>query len=256
MTMTHVPLTQPLHSALERDVAMRLAATEYGRLVELLRSLRADDWTKPTDCTGWDVRAVAAHALGMAVMVTSPQEQQRQFQAAGDRLQERGGLFIDALTGIQVDERDDMTPAQIVDEFAACIESAVVGRTNTPQEVLNQQRPNATQVGDHSEFWTFGYLIDVILTRDPWMHRIDIVRATGARHTMTAEHDGAIVADVVAEWAARHCQPVTVHLTGPAGGEWSFGTGGPTLDYDAADFCAALSGRGPTEGLLSIHVPF
>jgi hypothetical protein len=30
------------------------------------------------------------------------------------------------------------------------------------------------------------------------MHRADIVRATGAGHVLTAEHDGVLVADVVA----------------------------------------------------------
>ena len=33
-------------------------------------------------------------------------------------------------------------------------------------------------VGDHLERWTNAYLLDVILTRDTWMHRMDIARAT------------------------------------------------------------------------------
>ncbi len=64
-----------------------------------------------------------------------------------------------------------------------------------------------------------GYLLDVILTRDPWMHRVDIARATGRDLVLTPEHDGRIVADVVAEWARRHGQPFTLTLTGPAGGD-------------------------------------
>ncbi|MGI8614010.1 MAG: hypothetical protein ACR2KL_08750 [Nocardioidaceae bacterium] len=101
-----------------------------------------------------------------------------------------------------------------------------------------------------------GYLIDVILTRDPWMHRTDIAEATGARLGATAEHDGILVDDVVKEWAARHGQPCTLVLAGPAGGSWSFGTGGPRLQTDAVQFCRGLSGRGPAEGLLAIEVPF
>ena len=27
--------------------------------------------------------------------------------------------------------------------------------------------------------WTLGYLFDIIHTRDPWLHRIDLARATG-----------------------------------------------------------------------------
>ena len=41
--------------------------------------------------------------------------------------------------------------------------------------------------------------------------------------TLTADHDGVLVADVVTEWAARHGQPCRLRLTGAAGGEWSFG---------------------------------
>jgi hypothetical protein len=68
------------------------------------------------------------------------------------------------------------------------------------------------------ERWSIGYLVDVILTRDPWMHRIDLSRATGQTLRLSGGHDGVIVADVVAEWAARHDQPYNLELTGPAGG--------------------------------------
>ena len=47
-------------------------------------------------------------------------------------------------------------------------------------------------VDGREEPWTIGYLNEVILTRDPWMHRVDIVRATGAEHELTPDHDGAI----------------------------------------------------------------
>jgi hypothetical protein len=73
---------------------------------------------------------------------------------------------------------------------------------------------------------------------------------------LTPEHDGAIVADVVAEWGRRHGQPYTLHLTGPAGGRWSNGSGGPELELDAVDFCRILSGRAHGEGLLETEVPF
>ena len=46
------------------------------------------------------------------------------------------------------------------------------------------------------EPWTLGYLIDVILTRDPWMHRLDICAALDRPPQLTADHDGVIVADV------------------------------------------------------------
>ena len=74
------------------------------------------------------------------------------------------------------------------------------------------------------ESWRLGYLIDIIYLRDLWMHRIDTARATGAELVLTPEHDGVIVADVVAEWARRHQQPFTLELTGAAGGSSPPGT--------------------------------
>ncbi len=73
---------------------------------------------------------------------------------------------------------------------------------------------------------------------------------------LTADHDGVIVADVVAEWATRHRQPFTLHLTGPAGGTWVSGEGGPLIETDAVEFCRVLSGRGHGDGLLATQVPF
>jgi uncharacterized protein (TIGR03083 family) len=250
MTMTRIDA--PRTAALPHPDAMRLAATEYQRFLDLLRTLQPGDWAKPTECAGWDVQAMAAHLLGMVEMAASIREQNRQMKLA----RSRGGLFIDALTALQVDERADMTPEQITARFAKRAPKAAAGRRRTPGFIRHRRGPIPQTVGDREESWTIGYLVDVILTRDPWMHRIDIVRATGAPHVLSADHDGVLVADVVNEWAERHGQPFTLRLTGPAGGSWSRGSGGPDLEMDAIDFCRSLSGRGPTDGLLGTQVPF
>jgi uncharacterized protein (TIGR03083 family) len=109
--------------------------------------------------------------------------------------------------------------------------------------------------GTQTEPWTVGYLTDVILTRDVWMHRLDIALATGRTMTLTPEHDGVLVANIAEEWAARHGQPCALVLTGPAGGTWTWGEG-PTVQLDAVDFCRTLSGRAVGEGLLTTFVPF
>jgi uncharacterized protein (TIGR03083 family) len=252
VTMTTTQWTEPVRPVLERPTTMQLAATEYDRAVQLLRSLRPDDWRAPTDCPSWDVRATAAHMLGMVEMAASLRDQRRQMREAG----KRGGVFIDALTAVQVDEREAMTPEQIVERFAVRAPKAVKGRRRTPGFIRRRRMPVPQEVNGRDEVWSLGYLIDVILTRDPWMHRIDITRATGAAHVVTADHDGVLVADVVAEWAARHGRPYNLRLTGPAGGEWSAGTGGEHLEMDAIEFCRILSGRNSHEGVFGVHVPF
>lgn len=250
--MTITAPSAPRAAALSRDTAMRLAAAEYERFADLLRALSPGDWARPTECPGWDVRAMAAHALGMVEMAASVREQYRQFKLARGR----GGVFIDALTGLQVDERQHMTPGQITARFAARAPKAARARQRTPGFILRRTMPERQSIGGRDEAWTIGFLVDVILTRDPWMHRADICRATGADHVLTAEHDGVLVADVVAEWAARHGQPCALRLTGPAGGSWETGDGGPVIETDAVEFCRAISGRGHADGLLAVQVPF
>jgi uncharacterized protein (TIGR03083 family) len=255
MTMTDT-LGRPLRPALDRPTAMRLAGTEYDRFADLLRSLGPDDWNRPTECPGWDVRQMAAHALGMVELAASLREQRRQLKLAKARHARDGGMFLDALTGLQVDERAGMTPAEIIRRFAERGAKAATGRRRTPALIRRRRMPEPQDVGGREELWTIGFLVDVILTRDPWMHRADIVQATGAANVLTADHDGVLVADIVAEWAARHGRSFALRLTGPAGGSWSRGTGEPVLEMDAIDFCRAISGRRSAEGLLSTQVPF
>jgi len=101
-----------------------------------------------------------------------------------------------------------------------------------------------------------GYLFDVILTRDTCMHRVDLSRATERALELTPDHDGRIVADVVAEWARRHGRPFTLTLSGPAGGVFTQGTAGEQITMDAVEFARTLSGRERGTGLLSQAVPF
>jgi uncharacterized protein (TIGR03083 family) len=239
-------------SALDRQVAMRLAATEYSRFLDMLRSLSPEDWTRPTDCPAWDVRQMAAHCLGMAEMAASVRENLRQNREAG----RRGGVFIDALTGLQVEERRDMTPEQIIARYADVGPRAARSRRRTPTLVRRLPMPGTETIGGRPERWTFGFLVDTILTRDPWMHRIDIARATGRDLVLTPDHDGVIVADVAAEWAGRHGRPCTLTLTGPVGGSWTFGSDGQHIELDAVEFCRTLSRRAPGTGLLDVEVPF
>lgn len=240
----------PRKSVLDRATAMRLAATEYGRFHRVLTDLTPAEWTLPTNCPGWDVRAMAAHLLGMADMAASPWESRRQVREAT----KRGGLFIDALTALQVEERADLDPAHIVVQYERAGARAAKGRRRIPA-LLRRRRLPAAQT-DGIEAWTLGYLVDVILTRDPWMHRMDIAAVTSRAPELTADHDGVLVNDVVREWASRHGQPASLTLTGPSGGSWTFGQGGPELQYDAVEFCRHVGGRGHPEGVLKTLVPF
>jgi uncharacterized protein (TIGR03083 family) len=241
-------------STLERTVAMRLAETEFSRCADLLGSLQESDWHTPTECPAWNVRQMAAHMLGMVEMAASIREGRRQNKAAT-----AGGAFdIDALTALQVTERADWSGPQIAARFAERWPAAVRGRRRTPWFMRRTAIP-PLPINGSPETWSLGYLVDVILTRDPWTHRMDICRASGREALLTADHDGILVADVVSEWATRHGKDFTLHLTGPAGGTWSVGRNGPGIELDAVEFCRVLSkrpGTVPLEVLMSTEVPF
>ena len=166
---------------------------------------------------------------------------------------------IDRLTALQVDEHADWSGDQIAARFSARGSKAVRGRRMAPGVVRRRSMGADQQINGQPDDWSLGYLLDVILTRDPWMHRMDIARATETAPALTPDHDGVLVADVVDEWAERHGRPYRLTLTGPAGGTWARGTGGEEIDMDAVEFCRLVSGRGTAterRGLLGTEVPF
>lgn len=243
--VAHVP-------ALGRAEAGAVAAIENERFVALVRSLAAEDWTKPTDCPAWNVRAMASHMLGeMEGNVSLPQfihQWRAGNKAAGDR------PAIDGMTEVQVRERMHLGPAELVERLADVAPRAARARKRLPGPL--RRMPMKVDVGNVMEKWSFGYLFDIIMTRDTWMHRVDVARATGRAPELTAEHDGRIVADVVAEWSRRHGQPFSLTLLGRAGGAFTSGQAGEEITIDAVEFCRTLSGRSAGSGLLGQVVPF
>lgn len=255
-THTGTAATDLVAPALDHRTAMRLAATEYRRMADVLAGLEPDDWTRPTDCPAWDVREMGCHMVGMAAMATGPREQKRQLGLAAAEVAAHDVTPLDALTGLQVSERETWTPDEVVAGARKVGPKAARGRRLTPRFVRRRPLPAPQTVGGRVERWSIGFLVDVILTRDPWLHRMDIAHATGRDPVLTADHDGVIIGDVVAEWAERHGSPYRLTLSGPAGGTWSSGTGGDEIEMDAVEFCRVLSGRRSGEGLLAVQVPF
>jgi uncharacterized protein (TIGR03083 family) len=172
---------------------MAAAEEEYRRIGELLADLGDDDWRQRTDCTEWDVRELVAHLVGNAEMSASMREMRRQ-QKLGRKLRP-GRPDIDGMTAVQVEERADVPATQLVRDLAGVAGRAVRSRGRLPRAVRAIPIPFGPPLGTRP----LGYLMGCIYTRDTWMHRIDLARATGRPPALTPEHDGRIVADVVAE---------------------------------------------------------
>lgn len=239
-------------SPVRHDEAMWLAHTEYQRLSTLLSSLDASDWTRPTCCPPWTVRDMATHLLGYMRACSSPREMLRQVRLAGKR---EGGI-VDAVSALQVHEMADLSPIEIVTEMRALIVPATRGRDGVPAIIRRVAKMTAElPVSGRKESWRLGFVVDIIGTRDVWMHRCDIGRAVGRELELTPEHDGRLIADVVREWTRRLGHPVGLTLYGPAGGSFSSGSTDVEHAYDAVEFCRLLSGRGGVPP-LGTEVPF
>ena len=119
--------------------------------------------------------------------------------------------WVDGINELQIRERSHLTNDELVAQLAAVGPKAVEGRWGTPPPMRHLPIPFGPPVG-----WVpLKYLLDVGFTRDVWAHRIDIAAATGRDMELTADHDGRLVADIVAEWAEIHGEPFELVLDGP-----------------------------------------
>ena len=237
---------------IHRPEARALAEEEFARFARLVASLSAGEWTAPTDCAGWDVRAIALHILGSADAQASPREFLHQLRRGLPLNKEIDSHhWVDGLNELQIRERSSLSDRELVAQLAAVGPKAVAGRWKTPPPMRYLPMPFGPPIG-----WApLKYLLDVGFTRDVWAHRIDISVAVGRPMEATADHDGRLVADLVAEWADLHGEPFELVLEGPAGGKFRSGVGGERVELDAFDFVRTLSGRLPGTGVLAHPLP-
>jgi len=240
------------HNRITRPEARVLADEEFARFADLVASLSPDEWARPTDCTRWDVRKIALHVLGSAdaqASVTEFAHQLRRGLPLNKQIDSHH--WVDGLNELQIRERSHLSNDELLAKLRAVGPMAVKGRWRTPPPARYVPLPFGPPIG-----WApLKYLLDVGFTRDVWAHRIDIHTATDRPMHLTADHDGRLVADLVAEWASLHGQPFDLLLEGPAGGRFSQGVDGDHVEIDAIDFVRSLSGRLPGTGVLANPLP-
>ena len=152
--------------------------------VALVDQLPAEDWARPTDLPGWDVRAVISHVAHLeGVLGGAPRE-----QADVPELPHVSGP-MGQFTEIGVLTRRETDPAEIVDQirrYASVRHDDLLAHPPTD--------PAATAPG---LFGAIGWTDRTLLRNRPldvWMHEQDVRRATGrpgnldapgARHSAT-----------------------------------------------------------------------
>lgn len=239
--------------------AAELAAGTYRDLIALLETLGPADWAAPTDCAPWTVADIVGHVIGAAEANASLPRLVRQQLWARRQRHRFDGNELDAANHYQVERHAHLDPEQRIAALRRLSPAAIRGRLRVPgalHRVRIPLAPAGSTPAGMPAFLTLGHLMEVVLTRDVWLHRIDIARAVGRAPDLTPDVDGRIVADAVAEWAAHHGEPFVLCLTGPAGGTFRQGEQGERFELDAVEFCRVLSGRAPGRGLMGVRIAF
>jgi len=244
-----------------RTDAGEVALAAYRQLFDLLEDLSPADWAAPTECAGWTVSDMVAHMLGAARANASLRENVRQQVWGVWHRRRYGGNPLDAVNALQIADHARLDAKQLLSALRDAAPAAVSGRTRMPALMRAITVPLAAGGSTASGMprsVNLGHLVDVVYTRDVWMHTIDIARAAKRPLDMAAPVNRRIVADVVVEWTRRHGQPVDLLLTGPAGGHYRTPdfTGDTLIEPDAIEFCRTLSGRTTGEGLTATRVLF
>ncbi len=221
--------------------AQQLAHEELRRLLALLETLDAADWDKPTACTAWNVRDIVAHQAGAYASGTGYRELLYQYSAM---LSPRN-LPEDAINRRQLADRAMRSPAELIDEIRRTGDKAVANWAYGFRLLKPLGMPHP--VGG---WLTLRHLMLAIHSRDTWIHRLDVCRATGRPFQQTQEHDGRINALVVRDLAGPLAgklgsRAVVLDLTGTGHGCWKIGRddAGATIRMDVLDFNIYASGR-------------
>jgi hypothetical protein len=200
---------------------------------------------------------MAVHLVASAEAQANPVEFGRQVLTGRTLTAEIGGKhWVDGLNEAQLRARTGWTGEELPGRWEKAAAAALNARRRMPAPIRALPvLPLGTALGTDLGWKPLGYLFDIGFTRDVWLHRVDIARATGRPLVLTAEHDGRIVADIVAEWARLHGDPFSLDLQGAAGGSFTARGGAAPVRLDAVEFVRILSGRGEGDGVLRHKLP-
>jgi len=148
------------------------------------------------------------------------------------------GNILDAQNQVQADAGRRMSTEELLLRLEEALPRMVKRRA-----ALGRYAKHLPIWGPPFGFSNLGYLCNVIFTRDVFMHRIDVARATATELELGPSEE-RIVADIAREWARGGSGAVRLELTGPAGGTYVVGsTAHAKVTADAVEFCRFLAGR-------------
>jgi uncharacterized protein (TIGR03083 family) len=150
-------------------------------LVTLLRTLDDDDWSRPTDLAGWDVKGVAAHIAHLESDLIGTKQKRVEVPEL-EHLTAPSSIY----TEMGLIAREDLSGAEVTDE----IEQAVAVR----YEQLQADPPTDGKADPPRTPGKIAWNWETLLGNRPvdvWMHEQDIRRAVerpGGMNSAAAQH--------------------------------------------------------------------
>jgi uncharacterized protein (TIGR03083 family) len=212
------------------------------KLLELLSSLSSDDWNRPTVCSGWSVKDIALHLLGVEVSILS--RKRDRFHQSTANISEWADLvaFINRLNDIWIQAARRISPPLLLDFLA------LAGRQSS--EYFQSLDPHAP--GDPVDWAGPGgapVWLDIAREyTERWHHQQQIRDAVGRPGLKSPEYLGPILDTFVlalphsfAEVQADQETSLNLVLRGATGRRWVLirDTGAWTLYQGSVDNPAA-----------------
>ncbi|TDD22774.1 maleylpyruvate isomerase family mycothiol-dependent enzyme [Kribbella turkmenica] len=209
---------------------------------DLLASIEGEEWHRRTVCDEWDVADIVGHLIGQAEDVIKPWSFPRRSRKA-KRVYPDKPRF-DAHMMVQADEHRGTPPAELRVLFDRVWGKATRTVSRNPELI----RRVSMEVEEFDVRMALGYVQDILLARDLWMHRDDVCQALG-RAFDPGPHAEELIAQVMYDvadgpfWGERPA--VVLELTGTGGGTYRLGRDEPVghAAVDAVGYMRTLSGR-------------
>jgi uncharacterized protein (TIGR03083 family) len=189
----------------------RSACDDFSAVVQKLNDL---EWSLPTDCPGWSVHDVVAHAAALEAEIAGDPVADVDVDALSAHIKNERGVYTEA--GVLA--RRDRSPAELIAEFQDAVDRRAAQLADEPLDDPDGQPP--VTPGDAPWSWA------TLLRNRPvdiWVHEQDIRRAVGrpggvdspgARHTQ-ATFSAALPVVVSKRARVAPGSTVVVDVTGP-----------------------------------------
>jgi uncharacterized protein (TIGR03083 family) len=206
-------------------------------VVALLRSLAPEDWSRPTDLPGWDVRAVAAHLAHLESELAGNEQTPVEVPELAHVTSP-----LAVYTEMGPLARASWAPVQIIDELESSAEARL--------EALRADPPTDSKLVPAITPGNIGWSWETLLSNRPldvWMHEQDIRRAVGrpgGLDSPAAAHTAGVFARGLGFVVGKRVAPapgttVVLDVAGPHPVHTAVGVGddgrGTTLAFDPQD---------------------